>query len=155
MINRDEAAKEEEELHMLKRKTCVLQLKLRRERTQKQKRKHALIKKQEIIDQLKEDITTHEANVRKLTDQLKHQSVELQKFQIRSQRQMDEREILLKEMQRMKEEMSTLNAGNKMLKSAGRKGMNARAILGARSKVSGFLRKAFLPEKRLTSKQFV
>ena len=111
-INQDEAAKEEEELDMLKRKTCVLQLKLRGERTQKQKMKHALIKKQEIIDQLKEDITTHEANVRKLTDQLKHQSVELQKFQIRSQSQMDKREILLKEMQRMKEEMSTLNAGN-------------------------------------------
>ena len=34
-------------------------------------------------------------------------------------------------MQRMKEEMSTLNAGNKMLKSAGRKEMNARAIVGA------------------------
>ena len=48
-----------------------------------------------------------------------------------------------------------MNAGNKMLKSAGRKEMNARAIFGARSKVSGFLRKVFLPENRLTSKQFV
>ena len=78
-INQDEAAKEEEELDMLKRKTSVLQLKLRWERTQKQKMKHALIKKQEIIDKLKEDITTHETNFRKLNDQLKQQSVELQK----------------------------------------------------------------------------
>ena len=130
-INQDEAAKEEEELDMFKRKTSVLQLKLRRERTQKQKMKHALIKKQEIIDKLKEDITTHETNVRKLKDQLKQQSVEIQKFQMRSQHQVKEREILLKEIQEMKEDVS----------------------ICARSKVSGFLRKRFLP-KKLTSKQF-
>ena len=130
-INQDEAAKEEEELDMLKRKTSVLQLKLRRERTQKQKMKHALIKKQEIIDKLKEDITTHETNFRKLNDQLKQQSVELQKFQKRSQHQVEEREILLTEIQKIKEDMS----------------------VSARSKVSGFLRKRFLP-KKLTSKQF-
>ena len=50
--------------------------------------------------------------------------------------------------------ISQLNVENKILKSAGSKEMNARAIVGARSKVTGFLRKIFLPEKKLTSKQF-
>ena len=131
MINQDEAAKKEEELDILKRTTSVLQLKLRQERTQKQKMKHALIKKQEIIDKLKEDITTHQTNVRNLNDQLKQQSVELLKFQIRSQHQVEEREILLTEMQKMKDKMS----------------------VSTRSKVSGFLCKRFLP-KKLNSKQF-
>ena len=50
--------------------------------------------------------------------------------------------------------VSQLNAGNRMLKSTGSKEINARGIVGTRSKVSEFLRKAFLP-KKFTSKQFV
>ena len=45
--------------------------------------------------------------------------------------------------------ISQLNAENKMLKSAGRKKMNVRAIVGARSEVTGFLRKIVLDQKLL------
>ena len=55
------------------------------ENAEKEKMICELNSKQETINKLQENIKIHKADVRKLNQQLQHQSVELEKFQIRSQ----------------------------------------------------------------------
>ena len=91
----------------------------------------------------------------KLNDQVKDQYEEIcskDKFNQALQDKIKNQNVGMNDIKTMA--VSQLNAENKILKSAGSKEMNARAIVSARSKVTRFLCKIFLPEKKLTSKQF-
>ena len=109
----------EEELVMLRKNTTSLQLELRHQYkifTAKKVEKEKMIcelnnelnNKQKTMNELQTNITIHNAEAIKLTQQLQHQSVELEKLQIRSQSQMDEMKIIIKKMQKMEEKKCTV-----------------------------------------------
>ena len=207
-----EHAKKEEEVVMLRKRTNALQLELTQhyniyatEKTEKEKMMHELNVKQETINKLQANMTIYEADVKKLTQQLEHQAIEVEKLKISRQTdETNEMQIMIKKMQekiddihtteiklsklndqlknqreelrnkdrviqtlQMKIEsykfrvndnratsMGQLNVNDKMLKSTVMKETNARAIVSATSKVAGLIRRKFLSEKKLTSKQF-
>ena len=95
----------------MREKTIGLQLELRQqyniliaEKAEIQKMIYELTNHWEITDTLEANITMHEANVRKLTEQVKDQSIDLEKSQIRNHNQTN---ILKMEMQGKEKEIHT------------------------------------------------
>ena len=115
IIYQREDKQKEEQLVMLRKNTTSLQLELRRQykiftakKVEKKKMICELNNKQKTINELQTNITIHNAEAIKLTQQLQQQSVELEKLQIRSQSQMDEMKIIIKKMQKMEEKKCTV-----------------------------------------------
>ena len=61
----------------------------------------------EITDTLEVDITMHEANTKKLNEQVKDQSIDLEKSQVRNHNQKNQINILKIEMQGKEKEIYT------------------------------------------------
>ena len=100
-----EDKQKEEQLVMLRKNTTSLQLELRHQykiftakKVEKEKMICELNNKQKTINELQTNITIHNTEAIKLTQQLQQQSVELEKLQIRSQSQMDEMKIIIKKV---------------------------------------------------------
>ena len=118
-----EDEKKEEELIMLRKRTTALQLELTQhyniyatEKTEKEKMTHELNTKQEIFNKLQANMTMYEADVNKLTQQLKHQAFELENLHISSQHQTDEMQIIIKKMQEKEDEIHTAETNLSKLK---------------------------------------
>ena len=77
------------------------------EKAEIQKMIYELTNHSEITDTLEADITMHEADVRKLTKQVKDQSIDLEKSPIRNHNQKNQINILKKEMQGKEKEIYT------------------------------------------------
>ena len=104
-----ELTQKEQKLIMLRKKTTILQFELGQhydiftaEKAEKEKMICELNSKLETINKLQTNIRMHKADTITLNQQLQHQSVELEKLQIRSQSQMDEMKIIMKKMQKWK-----------------------------------------------------
>ena len=77
------------------------------EKAEIQKMIYELTNHWEITDTLEADITMHEADVRKLTEQVKDQSIDLEKSQIRNHNRKNQIYILKMEMQGKEKEIYT------------------------------------------------
>ena len=101
-----ELTEKEQELVMLRKKTTILQYELGQhydmitaEKAEKERMICELNSRQKMINKLQENIKIHEADIKQLNQQLQHQ--------ISSESQINEREILIKEMQEMRDKLCT------------------------------------------------
>ena len=77
------------------------------EKAEIQKMIYKLTNHWKVTDTLEANITMHEADVRKLTEQVKDQSIDLEKSQIRNHNQKNQINILKMEMQEKEKEIYT------------------------------------------------
>ena len=105
------------------------------------------------MQEKEDELHTAEINLSKLIDQLKNQHEELcNKDRVIHTLQMKIESYKFRVNDNRATSMSQLNVNDKMLKPTVRKEINTRAIVNARAKVAGLIRKTFKSEKKLTSK---
>ena len=163
-----EITQKEQELVMLSKKTTILQLELGQHydivNAEKAEKERMICELNKIINKLQENIKIHEADVRQLKEDICTTKKKLSELHHQVNNQHEELCNKDKFIQTLQDEIekykvgvhdtktmaiSQMNVDNKMLKSTVRKDIKT---TGTRSKVTGFIRKKFLLEKKLPSK---